>query len=200
MPKKPSRCYRRMDRPPYTRKKYIRGYPQLPEGLRKFSYGNTKGTFPAKASIMCLKDIQVSAKALESVRITITRELKLLGEEKYLLKIKAIPFHVTRAHGLFMAKAERFAKGMRQSFGRKADRFARMKKGKVLLEVLIDDNAIAWGVCKRALQRAIKKLPSKWRIITEGISIVNLSATPSLPKRMKVASGGRQIADLVREV
>lgn len=175
-----------MDRPPYTRKEYIQSYPPLPEGLRKFSYGNTKGTFPAKVSVVCLKNIQVSAKALESVRITITRELKLLGEEKYLLKIKTIPFHVTRAHGLFMAKAERYAKGMRQSFGRKMDRFARVKKGKVLLEISIDDDAVAWGICKRVLKRAVQKLPSKWRITTEGISTKNLSATPSLPKRVKV--------------
>lgn len=188
MPKtKPSKCYRNMDRPAYTRQEYVKNYPQLPEGLRKFSYGNTKKTFPAKVSVVCLKDIQVSAKALESMRITITRDLKLLGEEKYLLKIKPIPFHVTRAHGLFMAKAERYAKGMRQSFGRKMDRFARIKKGKTLLEISIDDNAVAWAVCKRVLKRAVQKLPSKWQVKTEGISDKNLSATPSLPKRVKVA-------------
>lgn len=187
MPKtKPSKCYRNMDRPAYTRQEYVKGYPPLPEGLRKFSYGNTKRSFPARVSVVSLKDIQVSAKALESTRITITRELKLLGEEKYLLRIKTIPFHVTRAHGLFMAKAERYAKGMRQSFGRKMDRFARVKKGKVLLEISIEDNAVAWAVCKRVLNRAVKKLPSKWQIKTEGISIKNLSTTPSLPKRAKV--------------
>lgn len=190
MGRKPSKCYRNMDRPPYTRKEYIGAYPSLPEGLRKFSYGNTKRMdFPAKVSLVNLKDIQIADKAIESVRITINRELKLLGEENYKLQIKAIPFHVTRAHGLFMAKAERYAKGMRQSFGRKQNRFARIKKGKVLLEISIEDDAVAWALCKMVLKRAIRKLPSKWQVKAEGISKKNLYANPRLPRRVKESTG-----------
>jgi len=195
MPKRPSKCYRAMNRP-NTRREFVSHYPNLPEGLKKFSYGNTsKFDFPAKITLINLMDIQISALALESVRVTINRELKLLGDENYRLEIKSIPHHVTRMHGLVgVAKAERLAKGMRGSFGRSMSRFARIKKGKPLIEILIKDEPVPYGICKKALTTAIKKLPSKWKIVTEGISLVNLSAKVKLPKRAKEsATGGRTV-------
>ena len=195
--KRPSKCYRKLDRPANTRKEFIKRLPDLPEGLRKFTFGNkSKFDFPAKVNLVCLKDIQIGGKSLEAVRVTVNRELKILGEDNYRLQIKSIPFHIARSHGLIgVAKAERLAKGMRLSFGRSMRRFARVKKGKVLIEVLINDDAISYGICKRALVRGTKKLPSKWQIKTEGISLANLQANPKLPKRIKTkkSSGGRTI-------
>jgi len=180
---------------PNTRRDFISRYPDLPEGLRKFSYGNTgKFDFPAKVSLVNLKDIQISAKCLESIRIAVNRELKLLGEENYRLQIKSIPHHVTRMHGLVgVAKAERMAKGMRLSFGKSQKRFARIRKGKSLIEILINDEPVSYQVCKKALTMATKKLPSKWKITNEGVSHANVSAKVRLPKRTKEPSAKSEI-------
>lgn len=184
---KPSKCYRKMDRPAYTNKKYIKRFPDLPEGLRHFTFGNTAEIdFEGRITLVALGNGQVCAKALESTRVAINKELKVLGETKYRLQIKAIPFHIVREHGLVgVAKAERFVKGMRQSFGKSLFRTARVKKGKELIEILIPNDAISFHVSKMALQKAMKKLPHKWKIVIQGISNANIQANPILPKRVK---------------
>lgn len=200
MGRRPSKCYRRLERA-YTKKKYIKRYPRLPEGLeRKFVFGNSsKFDFPARVQLVILRDGQIAERAILAIRILVNKELKLIEEGNYRLQVKSIPFHVIREHGLVgVAKAERMAKGMRLGFGRPKGRFARMMKGKVLLEILIDDNEIAYGICKRALQQAIKKLPLKWKIETKGVSFKNLTANPRLPKRKKRKVGGR--LEIPREV
>jgi len=113
---RPTKCYRDLKGQAYTRKEYVRkGYPNVPEGLQKMTYGKTnRFDFPAKVCLVALCDGQVSDKALESVRVTVNKELRVLGETKYRLQMKAYPFHVNREHGMIgVVKAERFSKGMR---------------------------------------------------------------------------------------
>lgn len=198
---KPSKCYRELKSSAFTRKEYIkRGYPDVPEGLSKMTYGNSKQQdWKAKVSLIALKDGQVSSKSLESIRVTVNKELKVLGEEKYCLRMKSYPFHVNREHGLIgIAKAERFCKGMRLGFGKSNFRSSRLKKGTELFVIFIDDNAVSFHLAKRACKMAIKKLPLKWKIYSEGISSKNILANPILPKRAKESKGG--LASIQREI
>jgi len=192
--KRPSKCYRKPDRPPFTRTKYIKRIPNRPEGLKKLCFGATdKFDFEGKVEIVATKSVQVSDKALDSIRITIVRDLKVLGERKFRFELKGVPHHIARMHGLVgVAKAERMVKGMRASFGRSAYRMARMKKGKVLIEVLIPNDAIAFHVTKTTFVKAMKKLPKGFELRHEGIDFANVSAQPQLPKRVKASTGGRQ--------
>lgn len=182
---RPAKCYQNKKQA-YTRKEYMRRYPELPEGLRKFTFGNTsKFDFAGRVSLVAQKNGVISAKSLEAIRIATNRELKVLGN-KYRLQIKTIPFHVVRQHGLIgVAKAERFVKGMRQSFGKPTLRVARVKRGTAVVEVLIPDQAVAYHVCKKALNLAAKKLAIRCRLESDGISPKNIKATPRLPKRPK---------------
>lgn len=187
MPKRPSKCYREQKQQAYTRRKYMQRVPDVPEGLRKLTYGNKKKfDFPAIVKLVAQKDIQVSASSLEAVRIAVNRELKVLGEENYRFQIKSAPHHVVREHGLVgVAKAERFVKGMRLSFGKCTRRMARVKKEKTIIEIRIPDEAVSYHVCLKALRLARMKLSGKWKVENEGVSKENILARPTLPKRVK---------------
>lgn len=199
MPTRPTKCYRDLKQP-YTRREYIGSYPDIPQGLNKLVYGNTKKLdFQCKISLVALKSGQISARALDSIRATIHRELRVLGEDKYRFQIKAYPHHCVRMHGLVgVVKAERLAKGMKQSFGKPIYRMAQIKSGEEILEIRTNDNPIAYGVCKKALSLALKKLPLKFRIAEEGFSKEVKSSNVPLPKRTKGKAGGE--AEIKREV
>jgi len=190
---KPNKCYRRITQQAYTRKEYISAMPLLPEGLNRFTFGNTKEHFPAKMSLIAERDVQVSAQTLLTCRIHLNKELKRIGEESFKLQIKTIPYHIAREHGLVgIAKAERFAKGMRLGFGKPIGRFARIHSGQTIFEIQIRDDAVACAVAREAYQIVTKKLPSKWKIIIEGISSANLIAKPNLPPKVREESKGGQ--------
>lgn len=169
----------------------MRHVPEVPEGLRKLTYGNkAKFDFEGMIRLVAQKNVQVSAMALEAVRISINRELKTLGEKNYRLQINSAPHHIVREHGLIgVAKAERFAKGMRLGFGKSMFRMARVKRGKTVIDIMIHDDAVSYHVCKKALTVAMNKLPATWKIMVEGISRKNIFARVRLPKRIKKATG-----------
>ena len=176
----------------------------VPEGFKHSVFGNSsKLDFPAKISLVALKDGQVSAKALVSVRVTIHREMRVIGEENYRLQMISYPHHQSRSHGLVgVAKAERISSGMgKRSFGTPEMRLAQIKKGRPLIEIAINDNAVAYGVAKKVLNRIMCKLPLRWEIKTEGLSTTTLLANVNLPKRIKEkATGGKATTDLQREL
>lgn len=204
MGKRQSKNYRRFKRP-NTRYDYIGKSMDVPEGFKKLAFGNTKGVFLAKAQIVACKDVQVSARAIISIRIAITRELRLLGEKNFRMDIKSYPHQLARSHGLVgVAKAERISSGMgKGSFGTPEMRLARVKKEHPLMEVICNDDPIALGIIKRAFHTAICKLPPiGWKQVYEGFSEANKSAIVILPKRIKEkkGSGGKQVAELQREL
>lgn len=190
---------------PYTRKEYIKKLMDIPEGFKHSCFGNTsKLDFPAKISLVALRDGQVSAKALVSVRVTIHREMRVIGEDKYRLQIVSYPHHQARSHGTVgVAKAERISEGMKHSFGFPEMRLAQIKKGHSLIELGIDDDPIAYGIANKVLNRIMHKLPLRWEIRTEGLSNKTLLARVNLPKRVKEskkATGGAQVAALQKEL
>lgn len=202
MPKsgRPSKSYRDLKQP-YTRIEYIGRLPSVPDGLRKMTYGKTdKLDFPAKVWLVAEKEGQISARALDSMRATIHRELRALGEEKYRFQILKYPHHIVRMHGLVgIAKAERLAKGMKEAFGTPQYRMAQVRRGDKLLEIATEDNPIAFGVCKKALSIAMKKIPLAWKMVTIGFSDYSKQAQVTLPKRTKEKGKGGE-APIQREV
>lgn len=187
---RPSKCYRDPQLQ-YTGKKYIKRLPSVPEGLKKMEFGNKKGSFNASIKFIALTSRQISANAINAVRISLNRNLQTLGEDKYSLKMISYPHHSVRMHGLVgVAKAERIAKGMKQAFGNPTYRMAKVRKGQAFLEIHINDDPIAYGVVKKALIGIKSKLPYNWKIETQGISPSNLCAQVILPKAKKETKGG----------
>lgn len=204
MGKRPAKCYRKFSRP-NVRYDYIGRSMDVPEGMRKTAFGNTKGKFSAKGQIIADKDVQVSAKAIVSIRVTIHRDLRVLGEQNFRMEIKSYPHQLVRSHGLVgVAKAERISSGMgKGAFGFPEMRLARVKKGHPLMEVTMNDDPISYGIVRKAFHTAICKLPpTGWTQKFEGISEETKSARVALPKRQKEkkGSGGNQIAELQREL
>lgn len=158
--------YRKLQMP-YTRKEYIKRYLDVPEGCRKSCFGATNKQFPILMKLVSNKDGQVSAEALASIRVTIVRDLRSLGEDNYCVRMITYPHHIARSHGLIgVAKAERIAKGMKEAFGFPERRLAQIKKGQRIVEIGINNTEEAIKLAKQSLEKASKKLPPfDWRIV-----------------------------------
>jgi len=205
MGKRPSKVYRKLQLP-YTRKEYIGRMMDVPEGMKKSTFGNpSKLDFPAKLKLVSQKDGQISARALVSVRVALHRELRVIGEQNYRLNITSYPHHCARSHGLVgVAKAERISSGMgKGSYGFPEMRLAQIKKGHAVLEIAIENDAVAYGIAQKGLRLAMARLPPfNWQIVAEGISQDVKQAKVTLPKRAKEEkkTGGQLQAELQREL
>ncbi|MHA1471382.1 MAG: ribosomal protein L16 [Candidatus Asgardarchaeia archaeon] len=71
MPRRPSRCYRYFDTPPYTRKEYIRGVPQ--PKIQIFDMGSKNKEFPIYLTLVYLEQGNITHNALEALRIAANR-------------------------------------------------------------------------------------------------------------------------------
>lgn len=210
MGKKPSKCFRRIKSQSYSRLEYISRVPDLVEGLAgKLVMGDTAIRYPAKLTLIAQKDGQLSDKSLLMLRILVNKDMKLLETKdangvkaNYRMEIKAHPHEIVRAHGLVgIAKAERLQKGMRLGFGVPCGRFARVHKGGSVIEITTNDEPIALGLARRALEHGMRKLaPLSWTIQKEGYAVTTQNAQVMLPKRIKEkkSSGGR--AEVPREL
>ena len=67
MPRRPWRCYRRFDTPPYTRKEYIRSIPHVQ--IPKFTLGNIHGKYNTTYRLIVMEAGQISQNALEAARL-----------------------------------------------------------------------------------------------------------------------------------
>jgi large subunit ribosomal protein L10e len=170
MGKRPARCYTRIDRPPFTRKKYIKGGPE--PKIRSFEFGKPEATdeeFPIIVSLKAKERCQVSHNALEAARIHVNRFLtRTLGRENYHFKVVPFPHHFTRENKMMTgAGADRIQDGMRLSFGKVIGRVARVYEGDQLLYVRIPKEHVK--VAKDALRRGKAKFPTPCSIeITRG--------------------------------
>jgi len=163
MPERPASCYRRFDTPPYTRKEYIRGVPG--SKITKFDFGNTKGDFPAKLTLVSLEAGQIRHNALEAARVIATKHLStVLGETGYHLKVKVYPHQVLRENKMMaFAGADRLQDGMRKSFGKPAGTAARVRFLQPIIDVYVP--ADKKEVAKTALKLVMAKVPMPTRIL-----------------------------------
>jgi large subunit ribosomal protein L10e len=143
--KRPWRCYRKWNRRPYQhkrsanhRREYARGGAQ--SKIVRFWGGNKLVPWEDWELTVGLKvneQVQISASALEAVRITINGVLqRKLGRNNYRLRIRPKPFQKFRENRMLaFAGADRVQSGMRNSFGRSTGVCARVRAGQIITEV-----------------------------------------------------------------
>ena len=66
MPVRPAHCYTKITRPPYTRRKYMRGVPG--SRIVRFDMGDTQRDFPVTIGYVSLEHGQIRHNALEAAR------------------------------------------------------------------------------------------------------------------------------------
>lgn len=162
MPLRPARCYNKLDTMPYTRKKYIGGFP--PPKITKFDYGNVKGKFTYKIELYSLEDGLIRHNSLDASRLIANKILeKKIGTNNYHLKVVKYPHHILRENKMLaMAGADRLQEGMRLAFGKPIGTAAIVNKGDIILYVRCDKISI--DVAKEALKKASSKFSVKTRI------------------------------------
>jgi len=165
MPRRPSRCYRYFDTPPYTRKEYIRGVPQ--PKIQIFDMGSKNKEFPIYLTLVSLEQGNITHNALEALRIAANRYLsKKLSAEGYHLRIRAHPHHILRENKMMaFAGADRLQEGMRKAFGKPFGMAARVFFGSPIVTIGVNEDGIS--IALEALRRVSMKVPMKTRIVIE---------------------------------
>ncbi|MBN2042249.1 MAG: 50S ribosomal protein L16 [Candidatus Aenigmarchaeota archaeon] len=162
-----AKCYRKHERPNTRvsvrkpRRSYVKGVPGIK--IHRFEHGNVKKKFDTTMYMVARQPVQIRHNALESARISVSKELqKKVGEEGFFLKVLVYPHHVLRENPLATgAGADRFQTGMRKSFGRPISRAARVREGQRIVEIRLDKVNINFG--KKALKIGAAKVPTACR-------------------------------------
>lgn len=168
---RPAKCYREVKGRPYTRKAirvmkkaFIRGIPG--SKIRIFDMGNkSKREWDMGVDLVTKDLVQVRHNQLESVRMAVFRRLnKDIGRQNFFFRIRAYPHHVMRENAMATgAGADRFQQGMRHAFGKPIGTAARLKKGKTLLSVYVDDEKHVVTI-KDAFRVARNKLSGSYSV------------------------------------
>lgn len=172
MPLRPARCYKGVDKPPYTRSEYIDGVPQ--PKISKFVMGNTKGEYEYRVLLKALEAAQVRHNALEAARIAAHKYLsKVAGEDKFLLIVRVYPHQVLRENKMMaFAGADRLQEGMRRAFGKPIGLAARLFPGSIVAEVRVGKQHLE--TAKEAMKRFKDKIG-----IPVAVEIIELAKVPS---------------------
>ena len=163
MPLRPARCYKDLNKPPYTRKEYIDGIPQ--PKINKFVMGNPHGDFDVALELVSYDYAQIRHNALEAARMAVNKLLeRRLGRQGYFFKINVYPHHILREHKMMTgAGADRLSKGMKMAFGRPVGLAARVRRGQNILFVRVNKENLE--LAKEALRRGASKIPTPTRIM-----------------------------------
>jgi large subunit ribosomal protein L10e len=161
-----ARNYRTAKRQPYTRKKFVRGFP--PPKITKFTMGDTKLEFEYEARLISQKKAQIRHNALEAARIATNRHLGEKLAENYCLRILPYPHNILRENKMiFGAHADRLQSGMKRSFGKPIGTAARVKSKQAVIAVSVNEDGVE--AAKEALKRGSAKLPIPCRITVEKV-------------------------------
>jgi len=161
-----ARNYRTVKGQPYTRKKFIRGFP--PPKITKFTMGDTKSKFEYEARLIAQKKAQIRHNALEAARIATNRHLADKLAENYCLRILPYPHNILRENKMiFGAHADRLQSGMKRSFGKPIGTAARVKSKQAVIVVSVNEDGVE--AAKEALKRGSAKLPIPCRITVEKV-------------------------------
>lgn len=159
-----ARNYRKVKGQPYTRKKFVRGFP--PPKITKFTMGDTKSKFEYKATLIAMKKAQIRHNALEAARVATNRYLENKLSENYCLRILPYPHVILRENKMiFGAHADRLQDGMKRSFGKPIGTAARVNPNQTILAVNVNKEGVQ--AAKEALKRGSTKLPIPCRIVIE---------------------------------
>lgn len=169
---RPSKCYRGIEGPAYTRtsktkprKSYIKGVPG--SKIVMFDMGNKRKEFDTQIHLVSLEPMQIRHNAIEAARITSNKYVqKMLGNVNYKMKIRVFPHQVMRENPLATgAGADRFSTGMKKAFGKPIGRTARIRANQKVMTIYTDKENIE--TAKQALRKAKMKIPCKATIEIE---------------------------------
>jgi len=149
---------------PYTRKEFVKGFPQ--PKITKFTMGDTKAKFQYEAKLIALERAQIRHNALEAARVATNRLLMDKLSNNYRLHVHPYPHIILRENKMiFGAHADRLQDGMRRSFGKPIGTAARVDPNQTIITVNVNADGIE--TAKEALKRGSAKLPITCRIIIE---------------------------------
>lgn len=156
--------YREVKGQPYTRREFVKGFPQ--PKITKFTMGNTKAQFEYEAKLIALEKAQIRHNALEAARVATNRLLMEKLSDNYRLQVHPYPHVILRENKMiFGAHADRLQDGMRRAFGKPIGTAARVEPKQTIITVCVDANGLE--VAKEALRRGSAKLPIPCRIVIE---------------------------------
>jgi len=159
--------YRAVKGQSYTRKEFVKGFPQ--SKITKFTIGDTKTKFEYEGRLLALEKAQIRNNALEAARVATNRVLMEKLVTNYLLRILPFPHTILRENKMiFGAHADRLQDGMRRSFGKPIGTAARVRANQTLIVVNVNSNGLEFA--KEALRRGSTKLPIPCRIIVERVN------------------------------
>jgi large subunit ribosomal protein L10e len=156
--------YRAVKGQAYTRREFVRGFPQ--PKITKFTMGDTKAKFEYEARLISLQSAQIRHNALEAARVASNRQLMEKLVNNYQLQVHPFPHAILRENKMiFGAHADRLQDGMRRSFGKPIGTAARVRPNQTIISIRV--NADALDLAKESLRRGGAKLPMPCRIVVE---------------------------------
>ncbi|MGD8565083.1 MAG: 50S ribosomal protein L16 [Candidatus Bathyarchaeota archaeon] len=159
-----ARNYRKVKGQPYTRKKFMKGFP--PPKITKFTMGSAGSDFQYEAKLIAMKQAQIRHNSLEAARIAVNRLLLKDLTEDYCLKILPYPHVILRENKMiFGAHADRISDGMRRSFGRPVGTAARVNVNQTIMIANVNKEGIE--TAKKALKRGSAKLPIPCKVVVQ---------------------------------
>jgi large subunit ribosomal protein L10e len=141
---------------PYTRKKYIKGKPQIK--IAKFS-GGQRADYDYCVQLCSSEKVQIRHMAIESARLSANKKIEqVTGETGYFSTLRIYPHILLRENKMIAtAGADRLQEGMRGAFGKAVSLAARVNRGQCIMEVHVKKEHLE--VAKKALHGASVKLP-----------------------------------------
>ena len=148
--------YRRGNGQPYTRKKYIKGKPQIK--IAKFE-GGKPGEYDYIVQLLLNEKMQITHTSIESTRLAANKAVeKVAGESGYYSKLRIYPHVLLRENKMIAAAgADRLQEGMRRAFGKALNLGARVKAGQCIMEIHVKKDHLDHA--KKSLKAACVKLP-----------------------------------------
>ena len=148
--------YRKGNGQPYTRKKYIKGKPQIK--IAKFE-GGKSGDYDYIVQLMINEKMQITHMAIESARLAANKAVeKVAGETGFYSKLRVYPHVLLRENKMIAAAgADRLQEGMRRAFGKAGSLAARVKSGQCIMEMHVKKDHLE--LAKKSMRNACVKLP-----------------------------------------
>jgi large subunit ribosomal protein L10e len=158
--------YRAVKGQNYTRREFIKGFPQ--PKITKFTMGDAKTRYEYEGKLIALESAQVRHNALEAARVATNRLLMEKLVDKYQLQVYPYPHTILRENKMiFGAHADRLQDGMRRSFGKPIGTAARVRPNQTIISVAVNHDAV--DLMKECLKRGSAKLPMPCRIVIEKV-------------------------------
>jgi large subunit ribosomal protein L10e len=148
------------------RRNYVGGIPGLK--IRQFHMGTGDRPYTHVVHYVTAEKVQIRDNALESIRVTITRQLtKKLTIANYYMKLRVYPQFFLRENKQAQgAHADRIQMGMSQCpFGKVIGAASRVRVNQKILSVLVDEANVP--IVVGILDKCDAKVPGRMKVVVE---------------------------------